>query len=154
MKISLISVGKPTERFYLEAVQEYLKRIQRYSSIEWLAIPSCYGKNSVEKIITAESAAIMKLLRPRDLLVLLEIEGKTFGSVDFASWLSSSISDISGRMVFVVGGSYGVSEALKTRADVLLSLSPMTMPHELCLVFLTEQIYRAFSIIAGSSYHH
>ncbi|MBN1334316.1 MAG: 23S rRNA (pseudouridine(1915)-N(3))-methyltransferase RlmH [Synergistales bacterium] len=154
MKITLISVGKPAEKFYHQAVQEYLKRLQRYSSIEWLVIPSCSGKNTVEKIRSGETESIIKVLRPRDRLVLLDMKGKTFESVAFASWLSSSICDISGRLVFVVGGPYGVSGNLRTRADVLLSLSQMTMPHELCLVFLVEQIYRAFSIIAGSSYHH
>jgi len=154
MKLSILTVGKPGESFYLRGVEEYLKRSQRYVQIEWLIAPPSSGKQSVEKVIASETQTLLKLVKPRDHLVLLDKEGKTFTSRAFSSWIEGALGEVSGRVVFVIGGPYGVGQELKTRSNLMLSLSDMTLPHELCLVFLTEQIYRALSIIAGSSYHH
>lgn len=154
MKLSILTVGKPAEPFYLRAVEEYLKRSQRYLQIEWLIAPPSSGKQSVERILSSETQTLLKLVKPRDHIVLLDVEGKKFNSRSFSSWLEGTLGEVSGRLVFVIGGPYGIGEELKTRSDLMLSLSDMTLPHELCLVFLTEQIYRALSIIAGSSYHH
>jgi 23S rRNA (pseudouridine1915-N3)-methyltransferase len=104
--------------------------------------------------IEKEGISILKKLRERDTIILLDERGKMYDSVEFSSFISRELGIVGGRLVFVIGGAFGLSQNVKERAQAVVSLSKMTMPHELCLLFLSEQLYRAFSIIAGNDYHH
>lgn len=101
-----------------------------------------------------EGQELLKRLRPRDRLILLREDGEEHDSPQFASLLSREMETAEGRVVFTVGGPWGVSDAVKRRAEKGLALSRMTFTHEMCFLFLTEQLYRAFSILGGSGYHH
>lgn len=101
-----------------------------------------------------EGQELLRRIRPRDRVVLLREDGVERTSPDFASFLSREMEATAGRVVLVIGGPWGTSRAVGERADALLSLSRMTFPHEMCFLFLAEQLYRAFSILGGTGYHH
>jgi 23S rRNA (pseudouridine1915-N3)-methyltransferase len=97
---------------------------------------------------------MLKLLRPRDRLLLLREDGEERDSAGFANLLSREMESAAGKVVLAIGGPWGTSSAVKARADEGIALSRMTFPHEMCFLFLAEQLYRAFSILRGSGYHH
>jgi len=154
MKILLVAVGKPKEKAIETLVNKYLERTRQFASINKVTVKDYSGKNPVERIKTRETENIFKVLKPRDYVILLDEKGKTMNSKDFADWLDLLLKKVPGRLVFITGGAYGTDLSLQERADMLLSLSMMTFPHELCLVFIAEQIYRGLNIIEGTSYHH
>jgi 23S rRNA (pseudouridine1915-N3)-methyltransferase len=154
MKILLVAVGKPKEKAIESLVNKYLERTRQFASINRVNVKDYSGKNPVERIKTRETENIFKVLKPRDYVILLDEKGKTMNSKDFADWLDLLLKKVPGRLVFITGGAYGTDPSLQERADMLLSLSMMTFPHELCLVFIAEQIYRGLNIIEGTSYHH
>jgi len=131
---------------------EYLSRI-RPGLVSVESVPDSRGCAPPESI-EREGREILHRLRPRDRLILLSEDGDAYDSESFAAMLSREMETASGRVVMAIGGPWGVSEAVKSRADVLLSLSRLTFPHELCFLFLAEQLYRAFSILQGAKYHH
>ena len=104
--------------------------------------------------VEREGQELLKRIRPRDCVVLLREDGTERTSRELASFLSERMEATAGRVVLVVGGPWGTSRGLGDRADALLSLSRMTFTHEMCFLFLAEQLYRAFSILAGTGYHH
>ena len=154
MKILILTVGKPKDRRISSLAGEYLTRIRP----GLVAIESVLDRpdrgGTPEARIEREGQEILQKLRPRDRLILLSEDGSEYGSKAFAAFLSREMEIAPGRIVMAIGGPWGVSGAVKARADLLLSLSPMTFPHELCFLFLAEQLYRAFSILQGASYHH
>lgn len=101
-----------------------------------------------------EGQRILKALAPRDSVILLDEKGQMMTSMNMAKWLSHKMGSSGGRLCLVVGGAYGVSASVRERADETVALSLMTLPHDLCLVVLAEQVYRALSILNGSPYHH
>ena len=153
MKFSLFSVGKPKEPFVVQGVREYLKRVERHLPFEWVQLPETKGLNASSSREDS-TRRISKALGERDFVVLLDEKGVMMDSPAFSRWFYSRLEDVSGKIVFVVGGPYGVGQDLKRRADALLSLSPMTLTHELALLFVAEQLYRAVMIRLGTSYHH
>ena len=131
---------------------EYLSRI-RPGLVSVENVPDgrgCAPAESVER----EGQEILQKLRPRDRLILLSEDGEIYDSSSFAAVLSREMETAPGRVVMAIGGPWGVSGAVRARADLLLSLSRLTFPHELCFLFLAEQLYRAFSILQGAKYHH
>ncbi len=154
MKILLVAVGKPKEKSIETLVNKYLKRSRQFTSIDKVTVKDYSGKNPVDRIKARETENIFKVLKPRDYVILLDEKGEKMNSRDFADWLDLLLRKIPGRLVFITGGAYGTDPSLQERADMLLSLSMMTFPHELCLVFIAEQIYRGLNIIEGTSYHH
>jgi 23S rRNA (pseudouridine1915-N3)-methyltransferase len=152
MKIAVLLVGKPKDPRVASMAGEYLGRI-RPGVVAVEQIPDIRSP-SPEKRVEREGQEILKRLHPRDRLILLREDGRERDSAAFAAWLSREMETAEGRVVLAVGGPWGVSEAVKRRADDGLSLSRMTFPHEMCFLFLAEQLYRAFSILAGSGYHH
>lgn len=158
MKITLITVGKIKEAFYREAVSEYGKRLSRYCTLEIREAedertPDGLSEAGKEQILKKEGERIEKLLPEGAYLVTLEIEGRKYTSEAF----SKEIADLGVRgvshIVFVIGGSLGLHNTIKRRADLAVSFSDMTFPHQLMRVVLLEQIYRAFRIINGEPYH-
>ena len=158
MKISIVCVGKLKERFYREAVDEYVKRLGRYCRPEIIEVPdekTPEGASHVmeEQIKAREGKRILEKLREDAFVCTLEIGGRKLSSEGFAQWLEKLTISGTSHVVFVIGGSLGLHEDVCKRSDMSLSFSDMTFPHQLMRVILTEQIYRAFRIINGEPYH-
>lgn len=158
MKIRIICVGKIKEAFYREAVNEYTKRLSKFSSVEIVELPDeKTPDNASEKenlnIIEKEGMSILKSIKPGEYVISLCIEGKKLNSTGFADKLSDIMVQGSNTIDFIIGGSLGLSEKVKNMSDFKLSFSDMTFPHQLMRVILTEQIYRSFKIINNEPYH-
>ncbi len=158
LNIRIICVGKLKERFYTDAVAEYEKRLSAFSRLELMEIPEeRLGERPVQAEIEAalqkEADRIEKKLLKDASLICLCVEGEQKSSEEF-SWLLID-TEISGRprLNFVIGGSFGLAQRLKERADLRLSMSRMTFPHHLARVMLLEQVYRGFQIKEGTKYH-
>ena len=154
MKILILTVGSLKDKRVSSLAGEYLDRLARLRPglVSAESVPDREG--TPEKRAEREGREILQRLRPKDRLILLGEDGDAYDSETFAAFLSREISAAPGRVVMAIGGPYGVSGEVKARADLSLSLSPMTFPHELCFLFLAEQLYRAFSIMHGTKYHH
>lgn len=155
MKTLLILVGKTTDKHFQAAINDYVGRIGHYMPFELLTIPELKNTKSLseEQQKAAEGELILKQLQAQDTVVLLDEHGREFRSIELARWLEQK-HHTARRLVFIVGGPYGVSPALYQRANEKLSLSKMTFSHQMIRLIFTEQIYRACTIIKGEPYHH
>ncbi len=158
MKITLIAVGKIKERYLEDAIGEYAKRLGRYCRLEMIQVadektPDKAGQALTRQIKDREGDRILAHVREGMYVVALAVEGQMMSSEELASRIDKlGIGGIS-HIAFIIGGSLGLSRAVLDRADLLLSFSPMTFPHQLMRVILLEQIYRSFQILAGTPYH-
>ncbi|MDR3231280.1 MAG: 23S rRNA (pseudouridine(1915)-N(3))-methyltransferase RlmH [Synergistaceae bacterium] len=153
MKIVVLAVGKPKDKRISAMTEEYLERIRPRGIVSVEHVPDV-SPGSPEERTEREGQELLKRLRPRDRMLLLRDDGRSYDSPGFAGLLSREMNTAEGRIVLTIGGPWGSSEALKRRSNEDLSLSRMTFTHEMCLLFLAEQLYRAFSILQGSGYHH
>lgn len=158
MNITILAVGKIKESFYREALSEYQKRLGRYCRLEIVEVadepaPEKASLAQEELIKEREAQRILKRLRENSFVITLEITGKKYDSERFAKELEDLALAGRSQLVFVIGGSLGLHSSVSARADLKLSFSDMTFPHQLMRVILAEQIYRAFRIINGSPYH-
>ena len=154
MKITLVTVGKIKERFFADAIKEYEKRLSRYCRLEIVQVsdektPEKASEAKARQIREREGERILAQLKEGAYVIALAIEGKMASSEELAKLGITGKSQV----VFVIGGSLGLSEAVLKRADEQLSFSRMTFPHQLMRVILLEQIYRSYRIIAGEPYH-
>lgn len=155
LRIDIVAVGRLKERFWREACEEYLKRLKPYAQVRVVEIvdvdPS--GAGGVKDALKREGDAILKAIPEKSTVILLDIQGRAVSSEEMAQsierWSVEGVSDI----VFVIGGSHGVSEEVRKRADARWSFGRITMPHNLARVVLVEQVYRAFKIIRHEPYH-
>ena len=155
MKTLLILVGKTVDKHFAAGIDDYAGRISHYMPFEIVAIPELRNtKNlSEEQQKTSEGDLILRQIQPSDTVVLLDEHGKELRSIEYARWLEQK-QQSARRLVFVIGGPYGFSDAVYTRADEKLSLSRMTFSHQMVRLIFTEQLYRACTIIKGEPYHH
>ena len=158
LSIHLICVGKLKEKFYLEASAEYKKRLSGYCSFTLTEIseerlPASPSQAQIDAALEREALAIRAKIPQNSRLVCLCVEGKPRSSPELAKLVEDFAQSSQRHLVFVIGGSYGMAESLKREAWLKLSMSPMTFPHHLARVMVLEQIYRAFKINEGSSYH-
>ncbi len=155
MKIKTIFVGKLQDRYLKEGIETYRDRISRYSQIELLEVEdeAVTAKADRNKIKGIEADRLLKRVSPDSLLVALDEKGKGLSSEGLAGFIQKTMDSGAKEISFVVGGSLGLGEKVKERADLDLSLSPMTFTHQMVRVILLEQIYRAFTIIKGEPYH-
>jgi len=158
MNIQLICVGKLKERFWSEACGEYIKRLGAFCRLQVLELPeqrlpSDPSRAQICAALRREADAIRARLVPGSLLAALCIEGRSCSSEELAGLVRTWQAGRARRIVFLIGGSWGLDDALKGQAGVRLSMSPMTFPHHLARVMLLEQLYRAFQINEGSRYH-
>ena len=149
--IKIITVGSIKEKYLKEAINEYLKRLKKYTSIELIEVKD-EGLVEEQKSILLEANKIKKHLNAKDYIITLEIEGKEYSSLAFAQKINQ-IQMENSNIVFIIGGSYGLSSEIKELSKMHLSFSKMTFPHQLFRVLLLEQIYRAFKILNNESYH-
>lgn len=156
MDIELITVGKTTIGFVEEGIAEYCRRLKRYIpyGIMQLADVKNAGKLPEQRQKELEGERILAALQSSDYVVLLDERGREYSSIEFSAFLEKRMLSGLRRLVFVVGGPYGFSEAVYARADSKLSLSRMTFNHEMVRLFFTEQVYRALTILRGEPYHH
>ena len=149
--IKLITVGSIKEQYLKDAIEEYTKRISKYTKIEIIEVKD-EGLVEPQKAINLEEEKILKNINDKDYIITLEIEGKNLSSEEFAEKLDK-IQLESSTITFIIGGSYGLSQNIKDRSKLHLSFSKMTFPHQLFRVLLLEQIYRAYKINNNESYH-
>ena len=156
MRISLTVVGKTTDRHFIAGIDEYVQRICHYVPFSIDVIPELKGtKNLSEKEQKErEGELILKSFQPGDYIVLLDEHGRERRSIEFAQWMQKRMAAGPKRLVFVVGGPYGFSPAVYAAAQEKVSLSQMTLSHQMIRLLFTEQIYRAMTILNGEPYHH
>lgn len=158
LHIKLICVGKLREKYYIEAFREYEKRLGAYCRLECVEIteqrlPDPPSDKELAAALEREAAEVLKAVPSDAWLCALCVEGRQLSSEDLAELIASRENSGKPKLCFVIGGSYGLSPAVKQRADLKLSFSSMTFPHHLARVMLAEQIYRGFKINEGSRYH-
>ena len=155
MKAELIMVGKTTDKHISAGIDEYVERILHYLPFSITVIPELKNTRSLseEQQKGREGELILQRVLAGDLLVLLDEHGKEFRSIEFADWLQRKQSTVR-RLIFVIGGPYGFSNAVYERANEKVSLSRMTFSHQLVRLLFVEQLYRACTIIKGEPYHH
>jgi 23S rRNA (pseudouridine1915-N3)-methyltransferase len=156
MIANIICVGKLKEKFYAQACGEYLKRLSRYGKISVSEVaderePERLSAAEIERVKDAEGQRMLRHIKEGDIIIALCVDGERLSSESFASTLENISAR--GRICFILGGSLGISESVLRLAHRRISLSDMTMPHQLARVFLLEQIYRAAKISAGERYH-
>ena len=149
--IKIICVGKIKEKFYVQALNEYIKRLSKYTKLEIFEIDD-ESNGSINQIIDKESNKILDKIKDDDYTILLDINGISLSSEDLADRINK-LSWQHKNLVFIIGGSYGVNGEVKEKAKVLLSFSKLTFPHQLFRLILAEQLYRSFTIINGTPYH-
>lgn len=149
--IKLITVGSIKEKYLKDAIDEYKKRISKYTKIEIIEVKD-EGLVEPQKSISLEEEKILKHISDKDYIITLEIEGKQLSSEELAEKLDR-IQLESSTITFIIGGSYGLSQNIKDKAKLHLSFSKMTFPHQLFRVLLLEQIYRSYKINNNESYH-
>lgn len=154
MKITILAVGRTSTPYILKAVEAYLKRLTHYIPVELLELPDFKSNRSAEVQKNAEGEMLLKSLKPGDSVVLLDERGRQMTSVEFSSFIDKRMLSGAKRLVFMIGGPYGFSDAVYARADSMLSLSQMTFTHEMVRLFFVEQVYRAMTILRGEPYHH
>lgn len=158
MKIKLITVGKLKEAFLKDGVAEYCKRLKRFTKLEMVEladekIPENASQVEKDIILKKEADKINSKIGERDFVVCLAIEGTQFPSEEFSKRLVDAMIYGYSDIAFIIGGSLGLDNSVKKRANILMSFGKLTLPHQLMKLVLVEQIYRAFMIQQGSSYH-
>ena len=156
MKITLAVVGKTEVGFVRQGIEEYVKRLQHYVTfnIQYVGDVKSTRNLSEAQQKTAEGKVLLSTFESSDYVVLLDEHGTERTSVDFSAWLQRRMASGCKRLVFVIGGPYGFSPDVYARANSLLSLSRMTLSHEMIRLLFVEQLYRAFSILNNEPYHH
>jgi len=158
MKITIISVGKIKEKYFVGAINEYAKRLTKYCKLNVIEVPDEKAPENLSaaemvQVKNKEGERILSKVRDTDYVFALAIEGKQFTSEELAEKMSSLALSGKSDVVFIIGGSLGLSEAVMKRSDYQLSFSKMTFPHQLMKVVLLEQVYRGFRIIRNEPYH-
>ena len=157
-EITLICVGKLKEPYLISACNEYSKRLGAYTKLDVIELneerlPQNPSDAEIERAMSREAQAIIQKIPKGAMVVAMCIEGKTCDSVEFSRRIFSAGVDGTSKICFIIGGSNGLAPEVKAQASRKLSMSPMTFPHHLARVMLLEQIYRAFQIGTGGSYH-
>ncbi|OFN99118.1 23S rRNA (pseudouridine(1915)-N(3))-methyltransferase RlmH [Streptococcus sp. HMSC070B10] len=158
MKIKVVTVGKLKEKYLKDGIAEYSKRISRFAKLEMIELadektPDKASESENQKILEVEGQRILSKVGDRDFVIVLAIEGKMFSSEEFSKQLEEASIKGFSTLTFIIGGSLGLSSALKKRANLSVSFGLLTLPHQLMRLVLVEQIYRAFTIQQGSPYH-
>jgi 23S rRNA (pseudouridine1915-N3)-methyltransferase len=153
MKVRLLLVGRSERGLVAEGVEHYLGRLVRELPVEQVVL-AVAGKGEPAYQQRVESERILAALKPGEKVVVLDERGKMLTSPQFAERLGTWRDQGVRQVAFVIGGAYGMTDAVRDRADLVLALSAMTFPHQLVRVLFAEQLYRAASILQGSPYHH
>lgn len=155
MKIKIIALGKIKEKFLKEGIDEFLKRLTPYASVEIIELSPIEIKDEhlTEKVLDEEGEKILSHIKPQSFVITMEILGKQFSSEEFAKKINSLTNEGQSEIIFVIGSSCGLSKKVSARSNLKMSMSKMTFLHQFARLLLVEQIYRAFKIIKGETYH-
>ncbi len=153
MKIILISFSRSEEKYIVEGVAEFEKRINKYNSFETKIIKATAASNSSEQLRT-EAKLLEQYFTSDSIVILMDEKGKQFSSKKYSDFIQSKLNSGKKNLVFVIGGAFGFSDEIKKKASDLISLSTLTFPHQLAKLIFCEQLYRAFTILKGEKYHH
>lgn len=155
MIIKIIALGKLKEKFLKDGIEEFQKRLTPYTSLEIIELQpvEIKDKHLISKALDEETEKILAHIKPLSYVITLEINGKMLSSEEFAQKIDNLTKDGITEVIFVIGSSYGLSPIISQRADFKISLSKMTFLHQFARLILIEQIYRAFKIIKGETYH-
>jgi 23S rRNA (pseudouridine1915-N3)-methyltransferase len=156
MKIACWSVGKGHDSYVKAGIEEFTKRLNRYFKTEWvlLPVPKQAAMQSQMDLRKKESEMILEWLGKEDFLILLDEKGEQLNSPGLAKFLQQRANESHKQLIFLIGGAYGVDEAIRKRANFTWSLSPLVFPHQLVRLILAEQLYRAATILKNEKYHH
>lgn len=156
MKILCISVGKAHDAYIKSGIEDFTKRIQKYFAVDWLLIapPKNAASLNERDLKKAEAVLIENSLQKDDLFVLLDEKGKLLSSIELAAYIQQKANESCKRIVFVIGGAFGVDDSIYKKAHFVWSLSPLVFPHMLVRLILVEQVYRACTINKNEKYHH
>lgn len=158
MYITLLCVGKIKERYWQQAIEEYSKRLSKYHQFKILTVadekdPAQESEKAITALKDREAERLLKYIRDDDFVITLEIAGKALDTLALADTLRRWESTGRTHLVFVIGGSYGLGDAVLERSDFALSFSKLTFPHQLMRVIFVEQLYRCARINSGQKYH-
>ena len=142
--IKIICIGKIKEKFYRDAIEEYMKRLSKYHKVEIIELP--------DSNIKQEKELILKKIDSKDYIITMEIEGKNLSSIELSTMIDKTFLNYS-NITFIIGGSDGLDDEIKNLSNYKLSFSKLTFPHQLFRVILLEQIYRSFKILNNETYH-
>ena len=156
MKVELWAIGKTNERYLEEGMALYEKRLKHYLPFQWSVLPDIKGAGSLsaQQVKAKEGESILSKLKDDDLLILLDERGRSLSSEGFATYLDKKLQQSQRRLIFLIGGAYGFSDALYERAKDQLSLSSMTFSHQMVRLFFMEQLYRVMTILRNEPYHN
>ncbi len=156
MKILFCSAGKAHETYVKQGISDFTSRVNKYFSAEWLLIapPKNAYSMSEDELKKKEAKNILSAFRADDYIVLLDERGKQMSSADLAIFMQQRANESIKRIVFLIGGAYGVNEAVIKKANYTWSLSKLVFPHMLVRLILAEQVYRACTILRNEKYHH
>ena len=155
MKLVILAIGKRHDPNLLKAIDNYTKRVKNYSPVQWeLCEAKISSSMDASEIKILESNLLLSKIKPNDQVVLLDETGTQFDSVGLSKRLQQYMNSSTKSLVFIIGGAYGISSELNKRANFVWSLSSLVLPHQLVRLVLIEQLYRAYTILAGEKYHH
>jgi len=156
MKVQIWSIGKPHEKELKPAIDQFTKRCNNYYSVDWniIPVPKNAGMMSEMDLKKKEGELILEWIEERDYVVALDEKGKQFSSPGLAEFIQVRANESTKRLIFVIGGAYGLDEMVLKKAQLKWSLSTLTFPHQLVRLILVEQLYRAFTILRNEKYHH
>lgn len=156
MKIQLWSVGKPHETYVKEGIADFTNRINKYFSADWQIIAPTKNAASLQEDVLkkAEATTLLNQLQTDDFLVLLDERGKALTSPQLANFIQQRANESTRKIVFLIGGAFGVDATITQRANLVWSLSNLVFPHMLVRLILAEQVYRACTILRNEKYHH
>ncbi len=156
MKLEFWSIGKQHDPAIKDAIDDYTKRINKYHPVKWVIIPvpKNAGMLSETELKKLEGKMVLEWLNKDDVLITLDEKGKEFDSLELSIFLSKKGMEASKKIVFLIGGAFGIEESVLKRSNHIWSLSKLTFPHQLVRLILAEQVYRACTIIKNEKYHH
>ena len=156
MKIVLLVIGKTDEAYLETGIAKYISRLEHYAQFEMKVIPDIKNRKTLSEAQQKklEGELLLSQFMAGDEIVLLDENGKTFSSRGYSQWLERQMNTGCKRLVFVIGGPYGFSQEVYDKANAKISLSEMTFSHQMVRLVFVEQLYRAFTILKGESYHH
>ena len=157
MKIKIIAVGKIKENYLKEGIGEYVTRLSPYAKVEIVEVNDSKVKDDspsdILRVVNEEGERILSKIKDGEYIINLDLNKKEFDSVEFYKFLESKMVEAGASLTFVIGGSYGLSDKVKARANCSISLSKMTFLHQMTRLILLEQIYRSFKILNNEIYH-
>ena len=156
MQIKIITVGKTDHPAIQQLIKEYEGRLAHYIRFEFEVIPDLKNTKSLSELVQKEKEGelLLKKIQPSDELILLDERGKTYSSIEFSEFLQKKMNGGLKQLIFVIGGPYGFSNAVYQRANGQISISKMTLSHQMIRPFFIEQLYQAFTILRNEPYHH